>query len=69
MAKISVSIILEERVDVIARTVLAGNDSGELAEKLAAFSLNNNQWAEVLTLANEKINDGDWRAKHVVETF
>lgn len=51
-------------------TVFLGAKSNDgLAEKLAVLSLSNNQLAEVLTLANEKINDADWRAAHVVETF
>lgn len=41
----------------------------QIAEGLAEYALENNQWAEIMTLASEKINDADWRALHVVETF
>lgn len=44
-------------------------DPEALADKLALYALENNQWAEVLTLVNEKLNDADWRMKNVVETF
>lgn len=54
----------EERV-----LYFSAEDNSECAEKLASAALQNNQWAEILILANEKINDADWRAAHVVETF
>lgn len=44
-------------------------DAKKLAEDLAKHALENNQWAEVLTMAAERLHDGDWRAGQMVETF
>ena len=45
-----------------------GNNE-QVADGLAQYALQNNQWAEVLVLANEKMNDADWRSKQLIETF
>lgn len=68
MAKCSALIVFGEVSENTGSFFLEDNSEG-LAEKLAEFTLVNNQWAEIMTLANEKINDADWRASHVVETF
>lgn len=41
----------------------------QIAEGIAGYALQSNQWAEILVLANEKLNSADWRAAHVVEIF
>ena len=44
-------------------------DANTLSDQLALYALQNNQWAEVVTLLNEKLNDADWRAKNTIDVF
>lgn len=40
-----------------------------LGEELAKYALQNNQWAEALVIANERLNDADWRNAQLIDIF
>lgn len=44
-------------------------DAETVANGLALCAIQNNQWAEVVALLQEKLNDGDWRTRNTIDIF
>lgn len=72
MAKVAVMVEITQKASSADESdfrVFGFGNNEQIAEGLARYALENNQWAEIATLMNEKLNAADWRAEHVVETF
>lgn len=72
MAKVAVMVEITQKASSADESdfrVFGFGNNEQIAEGLARYALENNQWAEIATLMNEKLNAADWRAAQLIETF